>query len=39
MTETAPVIRVGQVGDWVIVIEEDEPPQGIRPEVLRRVRA
>jgi Family of unknown function (DUF6461) len=39
MTDAAPVIRVGQVGDWVIVIEEDEPPQGIRPEVLRRVSA
>jgi len=39
MTEAAPVIRLGQVGDWVIVIEEDDPPQGIRPEVLRRVSA
>ena len=39
MTDAAPVIRVGQVGDRVIVIEEDEPPQGIRPEVLRRVSA
>lgn len=39
MTDAAPVIRVGQVGDWVIVIEEGEPPQGIRPEVLRRVSA
>ena len=39
MTEAAPVIRVGQAGDWVIVIEEDEPPQGTRPEVLRRVSA
>jgi hypothetical protein len=39
MTEAAPVIRVGQAGDWVIVIEEDDPPQGIRPEVLRRVSA
>src|ERR1700733_3936407 len=39
MTEAAPVIRVGRVGDWVIVIEEDEPPQGVRPEVLRRVSA
>ena len=39
MTEGAPVIRVGQAGDWVIVIEEDEPPQGVRPEVLRRVSA
>lgn len=39
VTEAAPVIRVGQVGDWVIVIEEDEPPQGIRREVLRRVSA
>jgi Family of unknown function (DUF6461) len=39
VTDDAPVIRVGQVGDWVIVIEEDEPPQGVRPEVLRRVSA
>jgi hypothetical protein len=39
MTEAAPVIRVGQVGEWVIVIEEDEPPQGVRPEVLCRVSA
>lgn len=39
MTNAAPVIRVGQVGDWVIVIEEGELPQGIRPEVLRRVSA
>ena len=39
MTEAAPVIRVGQAGDWVIVIEEDEPPQGVRPEVLCRVSA
>jgi Family of unknown function (DUF6461) len=39
MTDAAPVIRVGQVGDWVIVIEEDDPPQGIRAEVLRRVSA
>jgi len=37
MTDAAPVIRVGRVGDWVIVIEEGEPPQGVRPEVLRRV--
>lgn len=37
MTDAAPVIRVGQVGDWVIVIEEDQPPQGTRAEVLRRV--
>jgi hypothetical protein len=39
MTDAAPVIRVGRAGDWVIVIEEGEPPQGIRPEVLRRVSA
>jgi hypothetical protein len=39
MTDAAPVIRVGQTGDWVLVIEEDEPPQGTRPEVLRRVSA
>jgi hypothetical protein len=39
MTDAAPVIRVGQAGDWVIAIEEDEPPQGIRPEALRRVSA
>lgn len=36
MTDAAPVIRVG---DWGIVIEEDEPPQGVRPEVLRRASA
>jgi hypothetical protein len=39
MTEAAPVIRVGRAGDWVIVIEEDDPPQGVRPEVLHRVSA
>lgn len=39
MTDAAPVIRVGRVGDWGIVIEEDEPPQGVRPEVLRRASA
>ena len=39
MTEGAPVIRVGQAGDWIIVIEEEDPPQGVRPEVLRRVSA
>jgi hypothetical protein len=39
MTGAAPVIRVGQVGAWVMVIEDGEPPQGIRPEVLRRVSA
>jgi hypothetical protein len=39
MTEDAPVIRVGQAGDWVIVIDEDLPPQGVRPEVLCRVSA
>lgn len=39
MTEAAPVIRVGQAGDWVIVIDEDLPPQGVRPEVLCRVSA
>jgi hypothetical protein len=39
MTDAAPVIRVGEAGDWVIVIEEDELPQRIRPEVLRRVSA
>lgn len=37
MTEAAPVMRVGQAGDWGIVIEESEPPQGVRPEVLCRV--
>jgi hypothetical protein len=26
MTDAAPVIRVGEAGDWVIVIEEDELP-------------
>lgn len=39
MTEAAPVIRVGQAGDWVVVIDGDVPPQGVRPEVLCRVSA
>lgn len=37
-TPGEPVIRVGQAGDWIFVLEEDVwPPQGTRPEVLRRV--
>jgi hypothetical protein len=39
MTEDAPVIRVGQAGGWVLVLENDYPPQGLRPEVLCRVTA
>jgi hypothetical protein len=39
MTEDAPVIRVGRAGDWAMVLEDDIPPQGVRPEVLRRVSA
>lgn len=34
-----PVVQVGRAGEWVVVVEEMEPPQGIRPEVLRRVSA
>jgi Family of unknown function (DUF6461) len=32
-----PVVQVGRTGEWVVVVEETEPPQGIRPEVLRRL--
>lgn len=34
----SPVVRVGRAGDWVIAIEDGwSTPQGVRPEVLRRV--
>ncbi|MGH3170828.1 MAG: hypothetical protein ACRDN0_33775, partial [Trebonia sp.] len=33
-TTDAPVIRVARIGEWVVAIEDGDPPQGIRPEVL-----
>jgi hypothetical protein len=32
-----PTVRIGRSGDWLVAIEENIPPQGTRPEVLRRV--
>jgi len=32
-----PAVRVGRAGEWVFAIEDWGPPQGVRPEVLRRV--
>ena len=32
-----PTVRVGRAGEWVFAIEDWAPPQGVRPEVLRRV--
>jgi hypothetical protein len=34
-----PVVRVGRSGEWLFALEENIPPQGTRPEVLRRVSA
>lgn len=37
---SGPMIRVGRSGGWTFVVQEDaEVPQGVRPEVLRRVSA
>jgi hypothetical protein len=33
------VVRVARSGDWLVASETDIPPQGIRPEVLRRLSA
>jgi Family of unknown function (DUF6461) len=35
----APSVRVGRSGEWLVAVEENIPPQGTRPEVLRRVSA
>jgi hypothetical protein len=32
-----PALWVVRAGEWVVAIEDGEPPQGVRPEVLRRV--
>ncbi|HEV3380636.1 MAG TPA: hypothetical protein VG142_06620 [Trebonia sp.] len=37
--ETEPVVRVARSGGWLIAIEDNIPPQGTRPEVLRRLSA
>jgi hypothetical protein len=37
--ETEPVVRVAQSRGWLIAIEDNIPPQGTRPEVLRRLSA
>jgi hypothetical protein len=34
-----PVVRVARSGDWLVAIETNIPPQGVRPKVLRRVSA
>jgi hypothetical protein len=34
-----PTVRVARSGDWLVAIEANIPPQGTRPEVLRRVSA
>lgn len=34
-----PSVRVGRSGEWLVAVEENIPPQGTRPEVLRRVSA
>lgn len=37
---SGPMIRVGRSGEWIVAVQEDaELPQGIRPEVLRRLSA
>jgi hypothetical protein len=34
-----PRVRVGHAGEWLLVLEDNIPPEGVRPEVLRRVSA
>ena len=34
-----PVVRMARSGDWLVAMETNIPPQGVRPEVLRRVSA
>ena len=37
--EPEPVVRVARSGQWLVAIEDNIPPQGTRPEVLRRLSA
>jgi cell wall assembly regulator SMI1 len=34
-----PVLRVGRAGRWAFAVEEERRPEGVRPEVLRRLSA
>lgn len=34
-----PVLRVGRAGRWAFAVEERRAPEGVRPEVLRRLSA
>jgi hypothetical protein len=34
-----PSVRVGRSGGWVVVVEDNVPPWGIRPDVLRAISA
>ncbi|MEE6259507.1 DUF6461 domain-containing protein [Plantactinospora sonchi] len=34
-----PVLRVGRVDGWAFAVEEQHAPEGVRPEVLRRLSA
>ncbi len=37
--ETELVVRVARCGEWLVAIEDNIPPRGTRPEVLRRLSA
>jgi hypothetical protein len=37
LPDDLPTLRVGRSGEWLVVVEENIPPHGVRPEVLRRL--